>query len=196
MKRAFPLVLAGRPAPRGRCTRSSAVTLASSRSTSTSTGAPTPGRTATSSMQPLSGSAVTSPPPRTFHLRDGARPGVHLPRHCLTEGAARTRRSRGQPGPSPPLWRLLKDRRVTAYVCGRTHHPSAKKVESVWQLETGHERGKGGKGAPTTFAKITVRHGDPGTSTTGPTPGASATRSRCPARSSRSSAAATRPHRL
>ena len=94
------------------------------------------------------------------------------------------------------FWRLLKDRRLTAHICGRTHRASPKKAERVWQLKTGHARGKGDRGAPTTFAKITVGHGDPGTSTTGPTPGASATRSRCPARSSRSSAAPTRPHRL
>ena len=58
------------------------------------------------------------------------------------------------------FWKLLKDRRVTAYICGHTHNASAKKVEGVWQLDTGHARGKGDKGAPSTFIKITVGGSD------------------------------------
>ena len=58
------------------------------------------------------------------------------------------------------LWKLLRDRHVTAYICGHTHNASAKKVEGVWQLDTGHARGKGDKGAPSTFIKVTVGGGD------------------------------------
>jgi predicted phosphodiesterase len=58
------------------------------------------------------------------------------------------------------FWKLLRDRHVTAYICGHTHNASAKKVEGVWQLDTGHARGKGDKGAPSTFIKVTVGGGD------------------------------------
>jgi hypothetical protein len=58
------------------------------------------------------------------------------------------------------FWKLLGDRHVTAYICGHTHNASAKKVEGVWQLDTGHARGKGDKGAPSTFIKVTVGGGD------------------------------------
>jgi predicted phosphodiesterase len=58
------------------------------------------------------------------------------------------------------FWKLLRDRHVTAYICGHSHNASAKKVKGVWQLDTGHARGKGDKGAPSTFIKITVGHGD------------------------------------
>ena len=58
------------------------------------------------------------------------------------------------------FWKLLGDRHVTAYICGHTHNASAKKVEGVWQLDTGHARGKGDKGSPSTFIKVTVGGGD------------------------------------
>jgi predicted MPP superfamily phosphohydrolase len=58
------------------------------------------------------------------------------------------------------LWKLLQDRHVTAYICGHTHNASARKVGGVWQLDTGHARGKGDKGAPSTFIRITVGDGD------------------------------------
>lgn len=58
------------------------------------------------------------------------------------------------------FWRLLKDRHVTAYICGHTHNASAKRIDGVWQLDTGHVRGKGDTGSPSTFIKITVGHGD------------------------------------
>jgi hypothetical protein len=58
------------------------------------------------------------------------------------------------------FWQLLKDRKVTAYFCGHTHGASAKKIQGVWQLDCGHARGKGDKGAPSTFIRVTVRGGD------------------------------------
>jgi predicted MPP superfamily phosphohydrolase len=58
------------------------------------------------------------------------------------------------------FWTLLKERHVTAYICGHTHNASARKVEGVWQLDTGHARGKGDKGAPSTFIRLTVGDGD------------------------------------
>jgi predicted phosphodiesterase len=58
------------------------------------------------------------------------------------------------------FWKVLQDRHVTAYICGHTHNASARKVGRVWQLDTGHARGKGDSGAPSTFIKITVGNGD------------------------------------
>jgi predicted MPP superfamily phosphohydrolase len=58
------------------------------------------------------------------------------------------------------FWKLLRDRHVTAYICGHTHNASAKKIDGVWQLDSGQARGKGDTGTPSTFIKITVGHGD------------------------------------
>ena len=58
------------------------------------------------------------------------------------------------------FWGLLRDRHVTAYICGHTHNASAKRIAGVWQPDAGHARGKGDKGAPSTFIKITVGNGD------------------------------------
>jgi len=58
------------------------------------------------------------------------------------------------------FWQLLREKHVTAYICGHTHNASARKLDGVWQLDTGHARGKGDKGAPSTFIKITVGAGD------------------------------------
>jgi predicted MPP superfamily phosphohydrolase len=58
------------------------------------------------------------------------------------------------------FWKLLQDRHVTAYICGHTHNASARKVGGVWQLDNGHARGKGDKGAPSTFIRITVGDGN------------------------------------
>ncbi len=54
------------------------------------------------------------------------------------------------------FWKLLKERHVTAYLCGHTHNASAKRIDGVWQLDSGHARGKGDPGSPSTFLKITV----------------------------------------
>ncbi len=58
------------------------------------------------------------------------------------------------------FWQLLKERKVTAYFCGHTHGASAKKIQGVWQLDCGHARGKGDRGAPSTFIRVTVGGGD------------------------------------
>ena len=49
------------------------------------------------------------------------------------------------------FWTLLEDTGVTAYVCGHTHNYSAKKFGLVWQVDSGHARGLGDTGAPSTF---------------------------------------------
>ncbi len=58
------------------------------------------------------------------------------------------------------FWKLLRDRKVTAYLCGHTHDASVKRIDGVWQLDCGHARGKGDPGAPSTFLRITAGGGD------------------------------------
>jgi hypothetical protein len=51
---------------------------------------------------------------------------------------------------------LLKQYRVRAYICGHTHGASVARVKGVWQADSGHARGAGDKGAPSTFLKFRV----------------------------------------
>ena len=51
---------------------------------------------------------------------------------------------------------LLRKHKVTAYFCGHTHNFSFTKINGLWQLDAGHCRGVGDKGARSTFLKIWV----------------------------------------
>jgi predicted phosphodiesterase len=51
---------------------------------------------------------------------------------------------------------LLKQYHVRAYLCGHTHDSSVEKVRGVWQADSGHARGGGGVGAPSTFLRFRV----------------------------------------
>lgn len=51
---------------------------------------------------------------------------------------------------------LLKEHHVRAYLCGHTHDSSVAKVKGVWQADSGHARGAGDKGAPSTFLKVRI----------------------------------------
>jgi predicted phosphodiesterase len=51
---------------------------------------------------------------------------------------------------------MLKKFRVKALLCGHTHNCSVAKVQGVWQTDSGHARGAGDLGAPSTFLKIRV----------------------------------------
>jgi predicted phosphodiesterase len=51
---------------------------------------------------------------------------------------------------------LLKQYHVKAYICGHTHDSSVVKVKGIWQADSGHARGGGDKGAPSTFLKFRV----------------------------------------
>jgi hypothetical protein len=51
---------------------------------------------------------------------------------------------------------ILKKYRVRAYICGHTHNTSVEKVEGIWQADSGHARGAGDSGAPSTFLKFRV----------------------------------------
>jgi len=54
------------------------------------------------------------------------------------------------------FWDLLAAHGVVAYICGHTHNYSAVRIDGVWQLDAGHARGKGDRGAPSTFLVIRV----------------------------------------
>ena len=51
---------------------------------------------------------------------------------------------------------LCKKYHVCAYICGHTHGSSVEKVDGVWQTDSGHARGSGDAGAPSTFLKFRV----------------------------------------
>jgi len=51
---------------------------------------------------------------------------------------------------------LLRKHRVRAYICGHTHNASITKVQGVWQADSGHARGAGDRGSPSTFLKFRV----------------------------------------
>jgi len=52
--------------------------------------------------------------------------------------------------------RLLRRHKVTAYINGHTHNFSFAKINGLWQLDAGHCRGIGDKGARSTFLKIRI----------------------------------------
>lgn len=51
---------------------------------------------------------------------------------------------------------LLKKYRVRGLICGHTHGASVEKVEGIWQADSGHARGAGDPGAPSTFLKFHI----------------------------------------
>jgi Calcineurin-like phosphoesterase len=54
------------------------------------------------------------------------------------------------------FWNLLKQRGVTAYICGHTHNYSVVQIGGVWQVDAGHARGLGDPGADSTFLVVQV----------------------------------------
>ncbi len=57
------------------------------------------------------------------------------------------------------FWNLLREREVVAYICGHTHNYSAVRIAGVWQLDAGHARGMGERGARSTFILVHVNFG-------------------------------------
>lgn len=51
---------------------------------------------------------------------------------------------------------LLRKYHVRAYICGHTHNCSVAKVHGVWQADSGHARGAGDTGSPSTFLKFRI----------------------------------------
>ena len=56
--------------------------------------------------------------------------------------------------------RLLR-RHNAYYICGHTHNASVANINGVWQIDSGHSRGIGDKGAPSTFLRVQVTDGPP-----------------------------------
>jgi hypothetical protein len=57
---------------------------------------------------------------------------------------------------------LLKKYHVTAYICGHTHDTSVVKLKGgIWQCDSGHARGGGDKGSPSTFLKFRIVSNQP-----------------------------------
>ena len=52
------------------------------------------------------------------------------------------------------FWDALEAAGATAYICGHTHNYSVQKFGSVWQVDSGHARGIGDTGAPSTFLML------------------------------------------
>jgi hypothetical protein len=51
---------------------------------------------------------------------------------------------------------VLRLHRVTAYLCAHTHNTSITNMAGLWQIDVGHARGRGDKGARSTFMKFHV----------------------------------------
>jgi hypothetical protein len=61
------------------------------------------------------------------------------------------------PASAQRLLELLRLHHVTAYINGHTHNTSVTNLAGVWQIDAGHARGMGDKGARSTFMKIDVK---------------------------------------
>ena len=86
----------------------------------------------------------------------GHEPVVAMP--DLTNGRVRHRGDSldKYPENNHRFWSLLRDEGVLAYFCGHTHNASVARINGVWQIDAGHARGLGDKGAPSTFIRIFV----------------------------------------
>jgi predicted phosphodiesterase len=51
---------------------------------------------------------------------------------------------------------LMQRYKVRAYICGHTHNASVQKVKGIWQTDSGHARGAGDIGSPSTFLKYRI----------------------------------------
>lgn len=52
--------------------------------------------------------------------------------------------------------KILTDHHVCAYICGHTHDTSVEKVDGIWQTDSGHARGAGDPGSPSTFMRFRI----------------------------------------
>jgi hypothetical protein len=51
---------------------------------------------------------------------------------------------------------ILTRHKVRGYICGHTHNTSVAKVAGIWQADSGHARGAGDPGSPSTFLKFRI----------------------------------------
>ena len=85
----------------------------------------------------------------------------HKPIECLPDMDSGRHRHAGDSLIVDPARRehfvaLLKKHNVLAVICGHTHGCSVEKVQGIWQADSGHARGAGDPGAPSTFLKFHV----------------------------------------
>jgi hypothetical protein len=85
----------------------------------------------------------------------------HKPIECLPDMDTGRNRHAGDSLILDPTRRarfveLLKKFPVRALICGHTHGTSVEKVQGIWQADSGHARGAGDPGAPSTFLKFQV----------------------------------------
>jgi hypothetical protein len=60
------------------------------------------------------------------------------------------------PGNRDAFWNVLAVHNVTAYICGHTHNYSSIEQNGIWQIDVGHARGIGDRGAMSTVVMIYV----------------------------------------
>jgi hypothetical protein len=85
----------------------------------------------------------------------------HKPIECLADMDSGRQRHKGDSCVLDPVRRekfveLLKKHHVRAFLCGHTHGSSVQKVHGIWQADSGHARGAGDPGAPSTFLKFRI----------------------------------------
>lgn len=85
----------------------------------------------------------------------------HKPIECLPDMDSGRHRHAGDslildPARRARFLELLKKFKVRALICGHTHGSSVEKVQGIWQTDSGHARGAGDPGAPSTFLKFRV----------------------------------------
>jgi len=88
----------------------------------------------------------------------------HKPLECLPDMDNGRQRHAGDACVLDPALRekfaaLLKKHQVCAFICGHTHGCSIARVHGLWQADSGHARGAGDPGAPSTFLKFRVQEG-------------------------------------
>jgi hypothetical protein len=85
----------------------------------------------------------------------------HMPLECLPDmDSGRGRHAGDSLVPTSQqrarFTELVHRYHVLALICGHTHNCSIAKLDGLWQLDSGHARGAGDAGAPSTFLKVRV----------------------------------------
>jgi hypothetical protein len=62
----------------------------------------------------------------------------------------------GNPAHFNRFIKILSGEHVCAYICGHTHDTSVEKVDGIWQTDSGHARGAGDPGSPSTFLRFRI----------------------------------------
>lgn len=93
---------------------------------------------------------------RPFVFVFGHEPSVAVP--DMDNGRVRHRGSSldQYPDNNHRFWTLLREHQVVAYFCGHSHNLSVSKINGVWQIDCGHARGLGDRGARSSFVKVYV----------------------------------------